>query len=294
LGYPEGTPQYDAAFTNYCQAVQEHLRDRGWLDEGFVYWFDEPQPRDYDFVRTGFERLEAAAPDIRGMLTEQPEPGLYGAPDIWCPISYAWDDKRAQERMAAGDAFWWYVCTGPKAPYATLFIDHPGTEMRVWLWQTWKRGIDGVLAWQTNYWTSPYAYPDGLQNPYEDPMSWVSGYGIERGQRLPWGNGDGRFLYPPLAAADGPGETPVLEPPVPSIRLAMLRDGIEDYEYLKMLSALLKEKGKVMGEAERKRLESLLDLTEITQSLTEFAIDPAPLVRRRHAIAQAIESLSAK
>ena len=85
--------------------------------------------------------------------------------------------------MAEGDRFWWYVCTGPKAPYCTLFIDHPATELRVWLWQTWKRQISGILVWQTNYWTSGAAYPDNPQNPYEDPMGWVSGYSTAAGTR---------------------------------------------------------------------------------------------------------------
>ena len=48
----------------------------------------------------------------------------------------------AEQRRAQGEKFWWYVCTGPKAPYCGLFIDHAGTELRVWLWQTWQRGVE--------------------------------------------------------------------------------------------------------------------------------------------------------
>jgi len=138
---------------------------------------------------------------------------LIGGPNIWCPLTPSYDAKVAAERRPAGEEFWWYICTGPKAPYCTLFIDHPGTELRVWLWQTWQRRIDGLLIWQTNYWTSSAAYPDPAapQNPYEDPMGWVSGYSTPAGVRQPWGNGDGRFLYPPESAADGRPTAPVLE-----------------------------------------------------------------------------------
>jgi hypothetical protein len=54
LGFSEDTPHYKAAFHTYCREVQEHLRKKGWLDEAFVYWFDEPAPKDYEFVMNGF------------------------------------------------------------------------------------------------------------------------------------------------------------------------------------------------------------------------------------------------
>jgi len=55
--------------------------------EVYVYWFDEPAPRDYEFVMNGFRKLRDAAPDINRMLTEHVEPNLIGGPDIWCEIS---------------------------------------------------------------------------------------------------------------------------------------------------------------------------------------------------------------
>jgi hypothetical protein len=294
LGYGEDTPEYRAAFTAYCRAVQAHLREKGWLDKAFVYWFDEPDPKDYEFVMNGFRKLKEAAPDIRRMLTEQIEPALIGGPNIWCPLTPEFDPEAAAKRRAEGDRFWWYVCTGPKAPYVTLFTDHPGTELRVWLWQTWQRRIDGILIWETNYWTSGAAYPDPEhpQNPYEDPMSWTSGYSTPAGTRLPWGNGDGRFMYPPEAAADGNPETLVLDPPVDSIRFEMLRDGIEDYEYLVMLERLLREKEDRLPAKHVAICGRRLEIPEsVTKDLTHFTTDPAPLGRHREAVARAIEKL---
>ena len=294
LGFGEDTPEYQAAFTHFCQAMQEHLREKGWLDEAFVYWFDEPSPKDYEFVNNGFRKLKEAAPEIARMLTEQVEPELVGGPNIWCPLTPSFDLEVAQARRPEGERFWWYVCTGPKAPYVTLFIDHPATEMRVWLWQTWKRRISGLLIWQTNYWTSSAAYPDPEhpQNPYTDPMGWRSGYSTPAGVKAPWGNGDGRFLYPPEAAADGRPAAPVLDAPVDSIRFEMLRDGIEDYEYLALLDRLLKERGAQLSDEERQRYEALLEVPDaITADLTHFTTDPAPIEARREALARAIERL---
>jgi hypothetical protein len=292
-GFAEHTPQYQAAMKSYLGQLQSHLKDRGWIDEAFVYWFDEPDPKDYEFVNNGFAKLKRWAPDIPRMLTEQVEPELIGSPTIWCPISSSFQDDQAEERRQAGEKFWWYVCTGPKAPFCTLFIDHPATELRVWLWQTWQRNIEGILVWQSNYWTSSAAYPDPRhpQNPYDDPMGWVTGYSTQVGTKRAWGNGDGRFLYPPEKAADGNPKSPVLDPPVASIRLEMLRDGLEDYEYMVILKALLKTQGDRLETARRKQYEDLLKVPKsITESMTQFTSDPAPIEQHRLKLARAIES----
>jgi len=295
LGFSEDTPHYKAAFNTYCREIQEHLREKGWLDEAFVYWFDEPAPKDYEFVMNGFAKLKDAAPDISRMLTEQVEPKLLGGPNIWCPVSYNYKHEPAEQRRRYGEKFWWYVCTGPKAPYCTLFIDHPGTELRVWLWQSWKRKIDGILVWQTNYWTSSAAYPnrEHPQNPYEDPMGWRSSYSTPKGAKKPWGNGDGRFIYPPEAAADAHPSEPVLDGPVESIRWEMLRDGIEDYEYLAILSRLLEAKKDKLTPQQRKKYSALLEVPEsITKDMKTFTKDPAPIEARRDRIARVIAKLN--
>ena len=291
-GFGEKSPQYREGLRAYLGALEQHLAQKGWLDEAYVYWFDEPEPKDYAFVTGGFAKLKAHAPRIRRMLTEQVEPALIGGPNIWCALTPEYDAAAVVQRQQAGDSFWWYVCTSPKAPYAGLFIDHPATEMRVWLWQTWQRHLQGVLVWQTNYWTSDAAYPDRPQNPYADPMSWVSGYSTEKGNKLPWGNGDGRFLYPPEAAASGQAHEPVLSGPVDSIRWEMLRDGIEDYEYFVMLKQGLAERGDRLGAEERRRDEALLEVpASVSAELTRFTGDPAPLEAHRDQLARAIEAL---
>lgn len=295
LGFGEQDPEYDALMRSYGSQLEAHLKERGWLERGYVYWFDEPSPDQYPFVMNGFAKLKRYAPGLARMLTEQVEPGLIGGPNLWCPISNEYNHQRATERRAFGERFWWYVCTGPKAPYAGLFIDHPGPEMRLWVWQTWQHQIDGLLVWQINYWNSSAAYPDRAQpqNPYEDPMSWTSGYSTPAGERLPWGNGDGRFIYPPAAAASGNPTTPVLDGPVDSIRWEHLRDGIEDYEYFVILrDRLQRQKGKLTPERQA-QLDDLLTVpASVSRTLTDFAADGTALEAHRRALAEAIQSLS--
>ncbi len=294
-GFAAGSPAYEDLLASYGRQLTAHLRAKGWLDKAYVYWFDEPNPEQYDFVKRGFDTLARHAPGLGRMLTEQPEPALYGGPTIWCPILDAFRPDRAAERRAQGETFWWYICCGPKAPYPGEFIDRAGTDLRAWLWQTWQNGVQGILIWETCWWTSSTAYPDETrpQNPYADPMSWTQGYGLAPGTRHPWGNGDGRFLYPPLAAADGRPAAPVVEGPIETVRWDMLRDGIEDYEYLAQLRAALDRPPARLTPARLAALRALLDVPpDISRSLTDYTRDPAPIERRRAELARALESLN--
>lgn len=290
-GHREGSPEYQALFSGAVKGIVDHLKRKDWLDRAYVYWFDEPEPKDYPFVKAGMDRLGRFAPGLPRMLTEEPGPELDGSVDIWCPITPNYDHEAAEERRARGDQFWWYVCTGPKAPFATLFLDHPATDLRVWLWQTWKYKVEGVLIWSTNWWTSSSAFPDSFQDPYEDPMSYVGG--APEGTRAFWGNGDGRFIYPPEAASHpGRSKSPVIEAPVSSIRWEMLREGIEDYELLWMLRDRLAKQRESLAPDVVERCEALLEVPKaITTDMTTFTTDPAPIYERREAILQALESL---
>jgi hypothetical protein len=293
-GFKQGTAEHEALFTRYVRRIQEHLEEKGWLRKAYVYWFDEPEPKDYEFVKDGMALIHRAGPKLTRMLTEEPAPELYGYVDLWCPVTPNYDHRTAEERRKHGERFWWYICTGPKAPFCTLFIDHPAVELRMWLWQTWMYKVEGILIWQTNYWTSPAAFPDSPQNPYEDPMSYVSGYGRPPGYIGYWGNGDGRFLYPPKKALQS--EEECLEGPVSSIRWEMLREGIEDYEYLWTLRETIERKrSKELSEEEKeliKEAERLLEVpTEICASMTDFTRDPRPIFERRLKVARMIERL---
>ena len=123
-------------------------------------------------------------------------------------------------------------------------------------------------------------------------MGWRTGYSTPRGEKRPWGNGDGRFIYPPLAAADANPSGPVLEGPVDSIRWEMLRDGIEDYEYFVILRNGLEAKGDRLSAAQKRAYAALLEVPkEVTKDMTTFTKDPAPVERHRDRVARAIGEL---
>jgi hypothetical protein len=292
-GFQEGTPEFARLFGDYLGQVEAHLRERGWLPKAYTYWFDEPEPKDYDFVVEGMKRIHAAAPGIRRMLTEEPEPPLLGNVDIWCGLTPKWTPELVRERQKAGEEVWWYICCGPHAPYITEFIDHPGTELRLWPWQSWQYGVQGILIWETVYWTSPAAFPPPkLQDPWADPMSYKSGYGEKPGEIGHWGNGDGRFLYPPRRAT-AEGLPPCLDAPINSLRWENLRDGMEDYEYFWLLRQAAWEELLYQGETELlKQARDLLKVpTDASQDLTHFTADPRVMLAHRDRVARLIERL---
>jgi len=124
-------------------------------------------------------------------------------------------------------------------------------------------------------------------------MGWTSGYSTPAGRKLPWGNGDGRFVYPPVAAASAHPAAPVLEGPVDSIRWEMLRDGIEDYEYFAILKRLIEAKSDKLNAAQKARFAAMLEVPDaVTTSMTAFTKDPAPVEEHRDRLARAIAELS--
>ena len=82
----------------------------------------------------------------------------------------------------------------------------------------------------TNWWTNPSRFKNHLQDPWQDPMSYMdepSGF---------LGNGDGRFYYPPNWDPNKKTANRYVAGPVESVRWEMLGEGGEGWEYLNRLA----------------------------------------------------------
>ena len=269
-GVKEGNPLFEKYMERYLKGIESHLREKGWLDYGYVYSFDEPVSADYGYVKEDLERLRRYAPGLRRMVTVEPREEFYGYVNLWCPLTEFYDRGKAWARQVAGDEIWWYVTYASRSPKVNEHVEHSGVDMRVWLWQTWLENVSGVLIWETAYWNSAsvYPHPDRLQNPYEDLTCWT--------RRKPWNSGEGRYVYPPMACFGA--KDAVLEEPVDSIRFEMLREGIEDYEYFAIL----------------KRIDPSNPLLavpkDVALSLDEYSTGPEGMERHRIRLAREIET----
>jgi hypothetical protein len=99
------------------------------------------------------------------------------------------------------------------------FIDEAAAAPRLHPWMNYLYGNTGILYWATDNWARIGC----------DPWSET--------ETFPTGNGDGSLVYP---GRDFMG-------PVASIRLKMLREGLEDYELLTLLGKRLREVAGVIG-----------------------------------------------
>ena len=273
--------------------IQAHLEENGWLGKEFIYWFDEPDPKDYPFVREGMENIHKAAPKLTRFITEhKPGPDIMDVSEISCTVFHRIDPEVVSELIPEGREFWSYLCTVPRGPWVTLFIDHPAINLRIWLWISFKYELTGILVWGVNYWNSITVFPEGiLQNPWEDPMSYESvGYGSPYGKVNYWGNGDGRFLYPPNRRPNK-YKAKYICGPVNSIRWEILREGIEDYEYLWLLQNAIKNAGSDQEELVERGKE-LLELPEtLFKNGKEYTKDPLVLLKYREEIASLLDEL---
>ena len=274
-------PDYDEAFklsfARDTGAAYSRLQERGWLDTAYMCAWDEPRPALYEGVLAGHRLCRKVCPDLKILQTVcfDPEPsGLVGDVDIWCPITSQWNPEFYGRRRQAGEQVWWYVCCSPHPPYANFFIDCNGVDHRILFWQTWQQGVQGLLYWQTTWWEGNIV-PGGTKAP-ADPQTWVNA------SYTPFKvNGDGQLLYP---GAD-------LEP-LASLRLAIVRDGIEDYDYLALLRDLVQDP-KLPGSLTDEARPLLKIGPDISRSLTGSTTSGRPLQKHRRAVAEMIETLSA-
>ena len=294
-GFRQGTPEYERLLSDYLRLVENHLEENGWLGKEYIYWFDEPDPENYPFVREGMTTIRRAAPRLTRFITEhKPGPDIMDVSEISCTIFDRVDPAVVAELSPKGREFWSYLCTGPKAPWVTLFIDHPAVNLRLWPWMSYRFGLKGILVWRADYWSSPTVFPaDAVQNPWKDPMSYTVGYGTPYGQVNYWGNGDGRFLYPPNRDPNR-DRTKYLCGPVNSVRWEILREGVEDYEYFRLLENAVRE-ARPAKKGWAKKGRALLDIpADIFRSGQDYAKDPRALLQHRRRIGEVLEKLLAR
>ena len=294
-GFRQGTTEYDRLLGQYLRLVEKHLEEKGWLGKEYIYWFDEPDPENYPFVREGMMAIRRAAPRLTRFITEhRPGPDIMDVSEISCTIFHRVDPAAVAELSPKGREFWSYLCTAPKAPWVTLFIDHPAVNLRLWLWMTYQFGLKGILVWRANYWSSPTVFPaDKVQNPWKDPMSYTVGYGTPYGQVNYWGNGDGRFLYPPNRDPNR-NRTKYLCGPVNSVRWEILREGVEDYEYFGLLEKAVREAPRAKKDLARKGSALLKVPPAIFKSGQDYVKDPQALLDHRRRIGEVLEKLLAR
>lgn len=290
-GFINGTPEYEKLTDIYFKGFQDHLEINGWLGKEYFYWVDEPKHEEYDFVREGMQTIHRGGPKLIRFITENnPGPEIMDVTEIGCPVFYKVDPEKVKEWIEKGRQFWSYLMCWPKEPHLNLFIDSHAINLRMWAWMSYKYSLTGILVWKTNHWNGARgAAPDGvLQNIWEDPMSYKSGHGTPYGSAPEFGNGDGMFFYPPNRDPNN-DKTKYLTGPIPSLRMEILREGLDDYDYMKMLENCMKKAHPDQMRLVRKARKVLNFGPEVFVSDTEYTKDSEVLMHYREQMGNLIE-----
>jgi MYXO-CTERM domain-containing protein len=271
----------DQSAASYA-AWASHFKAKGWFDRVFDYTCDEP-PNGcaWSAITTRAAIVHAGDPLFRTLTTttiqDAKKNGVLSSLDILVPILNEMDgsmndpfpgNQRSQYDaflMGANARLWMYQSCEPSSScsngsvggetgHPTMFIDEQAITNRMMPWIDFEFQVSAELYYDTTYAMSS-ATTDAWTTQYE--------FG---------NNGDGSIWYPGKPSLVG-GTKDI---PIESLRMKMIRAGMQDYEYLYLLTKL--------GDGAFAQKE----LGMVVQGTT-FNMDPGVLDQARLAMADEIE-----
>jgi hypothetical protein len=207
-------------YSQYLRAMSAFVKNNGLEDKSYFEMFDENQPTK---IIKGHKPLRKIAPDLKLMDYGAYPNKVYrnvravGYEDIWAPGLNKFDkpenlQSMKERRQKYGERYGFYTCgtmyseSGRHTPYLKVYQSN--VAMRVTPWYAWKYDCNNFLIFML---FTGIPGKDWLKD--RDPFCGPVGY-----SPLIYPGKDLTFL--------------------PCIRLSSLRDGMEDYEYFKMLHDL--------------------------------------------------------
>lgn len=303
-GYGGIYDRSDEAIVSYYNKLSTNPE---WNAKGYFYYVDEPLPDEFGGDKVGsinnikvahafIESLYPGGRQIvpleghnRGITFPDDLFEIYSYCQIWCPKVWCYTEEKyrntneaymfqsedweqrngdyadnIKKYMESGDAegnpieSWWYFAGGPWQPYVSFHAEDDGLSPRTSFWQQKQYDVTGVLYYCVDDYRGKVPYRD---------IDYVTGFGNHS-------YGNGILVYPGYyAGVDGP---------VGSIRIEYIRDGIEDYMYLKMIE-------RELGKAEADKY-----ISRISTDLLEYNEDPEVLLQARYEMGQALEECFSK
>jgi len=223
----------------FLPLLVRHLKEQGWLEKSMIHIADEPIPKNVETWLAASRRVHAAAPELR-RIDAIHVPGLPGDLEVWVPQLNFFDESYPSLHQAQQQGeceLWFYTAWVPQGKYPNRLMDFPLLKPRLLHWINYLYGATGYLHWGLNWWN------------------------LELGAFSP---GDEWIIYPGQRGPRG------------SLRWEAMRDGLEDYEYFKLLAAR-------RGEARAQALGR-----QLLRTITDYDRDPAQLLQIRRQVAREI------
>lgn len=194
-----GSEEYNAVWNAFLTDFRSHLLAKGWFDKAVLYMDENPEAEMTKIV----DMITANCPDWKiGLAGREINTALERRfHDYSTIIGY---DRKATNNTVAT----FYTSCSQSHPNNYVSLETETAEMTWMGWHALAKGFNGYARWAYDYWTltDPFDARDGANTA-----------------------GDFSMIY----RSDN---TPNAQP-VSSIRFEMLRDGIQDYEKVRILGA---------------------------------------------------------
>lgn len=224
-------PRLEEYINKYYGIVENHFREKGWLDICYQHIADEPDLAGTDSQKSWSYVANLVKKAAPGLRTIDASSEIVENQDV--SVVVLGDNIATMPAVPEGSERWMYTCCMPVGWFANRFVQQPLIKTRILHWLNFKYNEVGYLHWGYNIW--------GFS---DDPLHDVT----PRGEW--WPGGDAWIVYP--------GKEKIY----PSIRLCAMRNGIRDYDLLRMVEA--KDPAKAQEFCNR-----------IVQGPCQYDVDPA-------------------
>ena len=228
-----GTPEFEAMWGPFLRDFEAHLDAKGWLGKCCVA-MDERSPETMD---AAIGLLRSVAPGLGiAMADNHASYKRYADLDDVCvQIDCRVADEDLARRRRDGLLTTYYVCCSSAFPNTFTFSEP--WEAVYMAWFAAACGYDGMLRWSYNSWPA-------------DP--------VRDSRFTAWPAGDTYLVYPDARS---------------SIRFERLREGIQDYEKIRILRGELASDNTPEGAAKRAELEAAVrpfEMHDVSQPWPEL------------------------
>lgn len=233
----ERQPEKRAVYVDAIRQYREHIlsmvdtsRTRlvvflNGLDESY---YPEAWDRMVYYGKMFKEYFPEARHRVDGGYSKEAMEVIHGAINYWCchTVGYNFETVKAYRELGVTDWIYGpvlYEGENNSGVGSSTFIDLELTNERVISWATWKYR---ALTWCS------WGIGSGWMAAWHDPETWKLASREKDGPLKGYiYNGNALEVYPP-------GIIPSVNVPCPTVRLKNMRDGVEEYEFLKLLSEL--------------------------------------------------------
>lgn len=278
-----GSGNYARA-ANYYRTWGAALRP--WWSKVVAYPVDEPTTQQRAFTERYGAFLHKYASGAKYLVTVDPSRFGYRpfkTVDIYVNKLHFWYRDRARwvaPLRHRGKQVWIYVHATEHQGYTPMFlIDKPAVDSRMLGWFAYDTQAPGLLYESVNRWRGPQTGSTAYRDPYRDPLS----ARLRQSNGLVLANGSASLIYPGYYPSLGLDIRSA--GPVSSLRMEALRDGLEDYEYLKLLE---QRKGRKAAAAFVHRLIGGVRPGRDGNPFPRYTQSAAAIEKVRSAIARAI------